>query len=104
MYMLKREIPLNEDYDVLVAGGGPAGCTAAAAAAREGARVLLLESGGCLGGMATAGLVTSWAPFSDGEKLVYRGDGADHPGAGQRHRCGIFRRIWWIGCPLMWSI
>lgn len=73
MYILKREIPLNEDYDVLVAGGGPAGCTAAAAAAREGARVLLLESGGCLGGMATAGLVTSWAPFSDGEKLVYRG-------------------------------
>ena len=73
MYCFSRELPFNNDFDIIVAGGGPSGCTAAAAAAGEGAKVLLLESGGCLGGMATAGLVTSWAPFSDGEKPVYRG-------------------------------
>ena len=49
-------ISYHEKYDVIVTGGGPAGCTAAAAAAREGAKVLLLESSGCLGGMGTSGL------------------------------------------------
>ncbi len=40
------------DYDVIVAGGGTAGVAAAVGAAREGARVLLLERHGCLGGAA----------------------------------------------------
>ena len=34
--------------DVLVVGGGVAGISAAVNAAREGARVILCESGGCL--------------------------------------------------------
>ena len=46
-------------YDVIVAGGGIAGCFAAASAAREGARVLIAEAGGCLGGTLTAGSVPS---------------------------------------------
>ncbi len=45
------------EYDVIVVGGGLAGCAAAIAASREGARVLLCEKHGYLGGMATAGLV-----------------------------------------------
>lgn len=45
------------DCDVLVAGGGAAGIAAAVAAARAGARTVLLERGGFLGGTATAGLV-----------------------------------------------
>jgi hypothetical protein len=70
-------IPLGNDYDVIVAGGGPAGCAAATAAARNGARTLLLEAGSCLGGMGTAGLVPAWCPFSDKEKIVYRGIGLE---------------------------
>ncbi|AIQ28904.1 tat (twin-arginine translocation) pathway signal sequence [Paenibacillus sp. FSL P4-0081] len=73
-YTLKsKQIPLNSSYDVIVVGGGPAGCTAAAAAAREGARTLLVEATGSLGGMGTSGLVPAWCPFSDKEKMVYRG-------------------------------
>ncbi len=68
-----REIPLDDSWDVIVAGGGPAGCTAAAAAAREGAKTLLIEATGALGGMGTAGLVPAWCPFSDKQKIIYRG-------------------------------
>lgn len=68
-----QDLPLDDSYDVIVAGGGPAGCTAAAAAAREGARTLLLEATGSLGGMGTSGLVPAWCPFTDHEKIIYRG-------------------------------
>lgn len=44
-----------EAVDVVVAGGGSAGAVAAIAAARAGARVLLVEARGYLGGMMTAG-------------------------------------------------
>ena len=47
----------SERYDVVVAGGGSAGIAAAVAAARDGARTLLIERYGFLGGMATAGMV-----------------------------------------------
>src|ERR1700761_3155674 len=68
-----RNIPLDDSWDVIVAGGGPAGCTAAAAAAQEGAKTLLIEASGCLGGMGTSALVPAWTPFSDKEKIIYRG-------------------------------
>jgi FAD dependent oxidoreductase len=70
-----HELPLDDSWDVIVAGGGPAGCTAAAAAAREGAKTLLIEATGSLGGMGTSGLVPAWCPFSDKEKMIYRGLG-----------------------------
>lgn len=61
--------------DVVVVGGGPSGVCAAIAAAREGAKTLLIEQGGCCGGMATRGLV---GPFmtcydKDGEVQVIKG-------------------------------
>ncbi|HEX2949578.1 MAG TPA: FAD-dependent oxidoreductase [Armatimonadota bacterium] len=68
-----RELPLDDSWDVIVCGGGPAGCTAATAAAREGAKTLLVEATGCLGGMGTSGLVPAWCPFSDHEKVIYKG-------------------------------
>jgi len=49
------ETPVVDAVDVLVAGGGTAGCLAALAAARNGARVMLVERYGYLGGMVTAG-------------------------------------------------
>ena len=52
-----REIPVIGEYDIVVAGGGPGGLPAAIAAARSGAKVLLIERYGFLGGMATAGLI-----------------------------------------------
>ena len=74
VYQLKaREIPYDDRYEVIVAGGGPAGCTAAIAAAREGKKTLLIEATGCLGGMGTSGLVPAWCPFSDKENIVYAG-------------------------------
>jgi hypothetical protein len=73
-YQLKQAtLPLNEEYEVIVCGGGPSGVTAAISAAREGAKTLLLESTGCLGGMSTNGLVNAWTPMSDGIRWVYSG-------------------------------
>lgn len=67
------KITVDSEWDVIVIGGGPAGCTAAISAAREGAKTLLIEGMGQLGGMGTLGLVPAWCPFSDGEKTIYRG-------------------------------
>ena len=58
----RKEIPIVGEADVVVAGGGPGGILAALAAARTGARTLLIERYGFLGGMATAGLMTSFNP------------------------------------------
>jgi hypothetical protein len=52
-----RETPVYDETDVLVAGGGPAGCAAAVAARRVGARVTLVERYNHLGGLSTGGLV-----------------------------------------------
>jgi len=71
----RRELPVARTSEVLVVGGGPAGIAAAIASARQGARTLLLERFGFLGGNATAALV---GPFMtcyslDGQQQLVRG-------------------------------
>ena len=62
----QRELPVTDTCDVLVAGGGIAGVSAALAAARNGADVLLLEREYGLGGLATLGLIAIYLPLCDG--------------------------------------
>lgn len=52
-----RDVAIYHKCDVLVVGGGPAGCAAAWAAAKAGADVTLVERYNCLGGLSTGGLV-----------------------------------------------
>jgi hypothetical protein len=72
-YTLQRSIPAEAGYDLVVAGGGPAGTAAAVCAARLGLKVLLAEATGCLGGMGTSGLVASFGPVSNGESMLVGG-------------------------------
>ena len=62
----RREIPVAGETDVLVIGGGLAGVAAAAAAARNGVKVTLLEKTIALGGLATLGHVCVYLPIDDG--------------------------------------
>ncbi len=52
---INTEIPILDQVDVLVVGGGPAGVAAALAAARRGAKTCIVEQFNCLGGVATSG-------------------------------------------------
>ncbi len=66
-----RQVPVIDEVDVVVCGGGPAGTAAAVAAARAGASVMLLERYGCLGGLATGGLVIVLPPLvRDGHQVI----------------------------------
>ncbi|WP_338131357.1 FAD-dependent oxidoreductase [Cohnella rhizosphaerae] len=51
------------EADVVVCGGGPAGLAAAIAAGRTGARTVLVERYGFVGGMSTAAYVYPWMTF-----------------------------------------
>jgi glycine/D-amino acid oxidase-like deaminating enzyme len=64
---------VENTYDVLVIGGGNAGCAAALAAARHGARTLLVERYGFLGGTATAAMVGPWMTFHSGNERIVGG-------------------------------
>lgn len=67
----------NAEYDVIVAGGGIAGSLAAVAAARHGARVLVVEETGFLGGCLTSSGTGPMMTFHAGEKQVIKGLGEE---------------------------
>ena len=54
----EKKLPISRRVDVLVVGSGPAGFSAAVLAARQGAKTMLVESQGMVGGIATAGLMS----------------------------------------------
>jgi NADPH-dependent 2,4-dienoyl-CoA reductase/sulfur reductase-like enzyme len=79
----------STQYDVIVAGGGPAGIGAALAAAIQGARTLLLEARSQFGGTATAAM---WMEINIArcfrappKRGAWRG--CSWPGAAARRRC-----------------
>lgn len=70
----ERGVPVVAEPDVLVVGAGPAGIGAAVAAARNGARVMLIERYGFLGGNLTIAMVNPMFTFHDvNGKQVIRG-------------------------------
>jgi pyruvate/2-oxoglutarate dehydrogenase complex dihydrolipoamide dehydrogenase (E3) component len=54
-----KPIPVSREVDVVVIGGGASGIGAAISAAANGARTLLIEQRGFLGGMGTVSLLPS---------------------------------------------
>ncbi|NLX94338.1 MAG: FAD-dependent oxidoreductase, partial [Clostridiales bacterium] len=81
-----NDLEVRQDVDVFIAGGGPAGCAAAVAAARSGASVFLAEAQYCLGGQGTAGMVPGFMQFGDGENFLAAGIGKE-----------ILERMWELG-------
>ena len=78
-----RAVPVVEETDVLIAGGGPAGTLAAIAAARRGARVRVIESQGALGGIWTTGCLPHIIETNKGGLLVELLDRLETAGAGR---------------------
>jgi len=64
--LLSTELPSVGEYDVIVCGAGPAGLGAAIAAARGGAKVLLVERAFYVGGMSTATGINCWCDTPGG--------------------------------------
>jgi len=69
--------PYVDDVDIVVAGGGASGLVAAISASRAGARTLLVEHAGCLGGTGTYGMVAQWIGFYNRERRVVGGIAAE---------------------------
>jgi len=59
-----KKVPIIDEVDVLVVGGGMAGVGAAIAAGRKGCKTLLVENFGCLGGTGTSGMVNNFCGYS----------------------------------------
>ena len=75
--LFQRQIPVRQEVDVFVAGGGPAGVAASVSAARQGAHVFLAERNNCLGGMGTAGMLPVFMTFGDGVNMLAGGVGEE---------------------------
>jgi ribulose 1,5-bisphosphate synthetase/thiazole synthase len=71
MYHYSKDVPDLWDADVVVVGSGSAGATAAIAAARNGARTILVERFGAMGGTSTQVLDTFYGFYTPG-KVAYK--------------------------------
>lgn len=81
-----KELPVIAEVDVLVCGTGPAGIGAAITAARQGLNVLAVELQNCLGGIATAGMMSHWGGRSSSKLLneIYTRQKE------KKHLCGVY--------------
>ncbi len=68
-----QNVSVEATYDVIICGGGPSGFIAAISAARNGARVALIERYAFLGGLATAGLVAPISEFNKNGRQIING-------------------------------
>lgn len=75
--LITRNVPIRYTVDVCVTGAGPGGIAAAVVAARQGAKVLLLDAHTMPGGMSTAGRVPVLMPCSDGVNFLPDGFGRE---------------------------
>jgi len=69
-------LPVWAEYDVVVVGSGPAGHAAAIAAARAGAKTLMVEQAGFLGGSVALGIKGFWRGYRHGFNQEWRGKGS----------------------------
>jgi len=70
-----HSIPVIASYDVVVIGGGTSGCPAGIAAARQGAKTLVVEALNSLGGVGTMGAIASyWNGYRGGFTKEVPGD------------------------------
>lgn len=67
----KLETPVWGEYDAVVVGAGPAGCGAAVALGRSGAKTLLIEKFNCLGGAWTTGFMNPFFDFENKTGFVH---------------------------------
>mgnify|MGYP005836591789 CR=1 FL=1 len=77
-----KEVPVLGEYDVIVCGGGPAGCAAAVYAARHGVATLLVEKDGYLGGATVSQIVCT----------IHSTNGADFQGVWHEFMAAMKRR------------
>ncbi len=95
-----EKIPVIDDYDIIVAGGGVSGIAAALSGARMGYRVLLLEKQCSLGGLATTGLVNYWVPLCNGRgKMIIRGIAEELLHLSVQYGFDTFPEAWKHGIP-----
>lgn len=70
-----RKLPVKVETDVFIAGGGPAGVSAAVAACEAGAKVFLAEASQSFGGAAVTMLVPAFMEFGNGKEFLAAGIG-----------------------------
>ena len=85
-----RNVPVVSRADVVVVGGGPAGCSAAVAAARNGTSVCLIERYPYLGGLASGGMVLVLDDMCAGTEITVRGTCQEMIDRMQRHGLAVY--------------